>query len=79
MIDGQFWLRFEYIAENGDTVRSEHHYGPALLSLENADAMLGKKVAELRSKVVNALKEDGIIPPPSNVIRIDFQKRRVAA
>jgi hypothetical protein len=80
MIDGTFIVAFEYVAANGDTIRSEHKYGPAFLTIENQAAAVAKKASELQGKVINAMKEDGVIPPPGNVIRVDFQNRkRVAA
>ncbi len=80
MIDGTFRICFEYVAANGDTIRSEQKYGAAFLTQENRDSTIAKKAAELCGKVINAMKEDGIIQAPTNVIRVDFQKRkRVAA
>lgn len=79
MIDGIFVISFEYVCSNGDTIRSEHKYGAALLTGENPAAAISKKAAELHGKVINAMKEDGVIPPPSNVIRVDFRDRKRAA
>ncbi|MDF2434741.1 MAG: hypothetical protein JWP44_4372 [Mucilaginibacter sp.] len=79
MIDGTFRICFEYVAPNGDTIRSEHPYGPAFLALVNRDSVVAKKAAELCGKVINAMKEDGTIPPPTNVLRVDFQKRKLVA
>lgn len=79
VMDGIFRLRFEYVADNGDTVRSEHAYGAKLFAAASDNVSnLSKKVAELHGKVFRALKEDGIIPPPDNVIRVDFQRRKRA-
>lgn len=79
MIDGTFSLRFEYISAAGDIVRSEHIYGGMHASLTGSAADIGKRANELRAKVINSLKEDGIIPPPTNVLRVDFQKRKLVA
>lgn len=78
MINGTFIISFEYVAADGDTLRSEHKWGPAFLTSEDNGSMVTKKAAELHGKIIKAMKEDGIIPPPSNVIRADFQNRKRA-
>jgi hypothetical protein len=79
MIDGNFRICFEYVATNGDTVRSEQKYTSWLLTMEDRDALIAGKAGELCHKVINAMKEDGTIPPPTNVLRVDFQKRKLVA
>jgi hypothetical protein len=79
MIDGTFRLCFEYVADNGDTVRAEHKYGAGFPAMPDRNSVISMRAGELCVKVINALKEDGIIPPPTNVLRVDFQKRKLVA
>jgi hypothetical protein len=76
VIDGNFIISFEYVERNGDTLRSEHRWGPAFLTSSNAGSLVTKKAEELHRKIITAMKDDGIIPPPSNVIQVDFQNRK---
>ncbi|CAB3779329.1 hypothetical protein LMG28688_00806 [Paraburkholderia caffeinitolerans] len=72
-IAARFRLRFEYLGPNEEIVRTEHVYGAdQFLSLQNAESAVAKKAIELQEKIINALREDGTIPPPSNVIKVDF-------
>lgn len=70
-----FRLRFEYVHEGGATLRSEKIFNAGdLLDAKSAEAIVTREAATLHGKIVKAMKDDGYIPPPSNVIHVDFKR-----
>lgn len=78
-LPSMFRLRFEYLDEGGAIIRSDHMFNAAdLLGLKSPDKLVAQKATELRVKVVNAMQADGYVPPPSNVINVDFKRGKRA-
>ncbi|WP_175795950.1 hypothetical protein [Burkholderia anthina] len=70
-----FRLRFEYLGPDESIVRSEKVFtAHDLLAASKPDVDVGRAAVALHAKIINALREDGIIPPPSNVIKVDFTR-----
>jgi hypothetical protein len=72
-----FTLRLEHVDNELNVTRSEQSLGyDEVMSKQHKTPNIIAATADiLLSKIVRSLKEDGIIPPPSNVLRVDFQRR----
>lgn len=78
-LPSMFRLRFDYLDADGQIIRSEHAFNAEdLIKAGTADKLVAQKAIELKAKVINAMQADGYLPPPSNVINVDFKRRKRA-
>ncbi|QTD88783.1 hypothetical protein [Burkholderia anthina] len=72
-----FRLTFEYVDASGDTLRSTQVVSPPdLQRMRDPGSHIASLAVNLHQKIVAAMKDDGYIEPPNNVIKVDFQRRK---
>lgn len=76
-VPGIFRIQFEFVDSQDNTIRTEQVFTPHhFAKVSEFRKMVGDSALELHDKLIGALKDDLIIPPPSNVTKVDFQRRK---